>query len=212
MEAQIGTCHDPSHTPPRTIENFSHPVTASQKMDCSTKEIGYRLPDCTHRAVCHRILSSFECGPHQHHGPTPIFTPPHTKHRGPGQGTDNRGNRQAAGGEKPHPQRVAGSGDERARTANPRLAKPVLSQLSYVPVFQKRDEETRRFVYSSQMGVHEFEHPSDCLKKTEFSQDRGAESGAVDAQSSGFEPDLATGIECWPEPRDEVKAAMMAAE
>ena len=32
------------------------------------------------------------------------------------------------------------SGDERARTANPRLAKPVLSQLSYVPstVLEKR--------------------------------------------------------------------------
>ena len=32
------------------------------------------------------------------------------------------------------------SGDERARTVNPRLAKPVLSQLSYVP---KKKAETR---------------------------------------------------------------------
>ncbi len=30
---------------------------------------------------------------------------------------------------------VSLSGDERARTVNPRLAKPVLSQLSYVPKY-----------------------------------------------------------------------------
>ena len=32
------------------------------------------------------------------------------------------------------------SGDERARTVNPRLAKPVLSQLSYVPPQNKKTE------------------------------------------------------------------------
>ena len=36
------------------------------------------------------------------------------------------------------------SGDERARTANPRLAKPVLSQLSYVPKAAERRKAERR--------------------------------------------------------------------
>ena len=36
---------------------------------------------------------------------------------------------------RPEPAQPRESGDERARTANPGLAKPVLSQLSYVPLF-----------------------------------------------------------------------------